>query len=75
VLLDATDARERQLQVAVHARAGVTEAVRLRLQPVHQDDTHAREGVVVEFAGRRTHHVAPRELLLFERNAPLLKDI
>ena len=57
------------LQLAVHARAGVAEAQRLRLDAVHQDDAHAGEGVVVELAVGRLHQVAPGEHLPIQRRA------
>ena len=68
VLLDAPDARERRLQVAVHARAACAEAHRLRLDAVHQDHAHARERVVVELADGRPRHLAPGEHLAIERH-------
>jgi hypothetical protein len=53
----------------------MAEAHRLRFDPVHQDDAHARERVVVELAVRGTGHLAPGELLGVERHAFLLQDV
>ena len=64
VMLDAPDLRQRHAQLAIHSRGGVREAHRLHLDAVHQNDAHAREGVVVQLADRLAGQLAPREALL-----------
>jgi hypothetical protein len=73
VLLDPAHPRQRQLQVAVHARAGVAEAQRLRRDAVHQDYPHPGEGVVVQFAVRRLDQLFPGEALLLQRHTSVFQ--
>lgn len=75
VLLHAADPGERTLQRSIHPRGTVTEAQRLGLHAVHEDDTDARVRIVVELREWRAHEVMPVELLLVERDAALLHDV
>ena len=66
MLFDPANAGERQLHLAIHARAGVAEPQRLQLDPVHEDDANASVGIVVEFTDRLLDELTPREALLIQ---------
>ena len=48
---------------AARACRHVREAVRFELQPIHRDDAHAGECVIVELAERALHQLASGEAL------------
>ncbi len=69
VVLDAPDFRERAPQFIVEARGRVLKSDRFHLQTVHEDDAHARERIVVEFADGLLHELPPGEALLIHRGS------
>jgi len=75
VRLDAPDPREVRLQLLVHPRARVAEALRLLLDAVLEDHADAGERVLVELRVGDADEVLPGELLPVERDAPLLHEI
>jgi hypothetical protein len=66
MLFSATNLGERELELSVHARAGMGEPKRLRFDAVHKNDAHLRERIVVELAHWRLHEVAPGKCLPIE---------
>jgi hypothetical protein len=73
MLLDTAYPRQRELQITIHARIRVAEAQRFRLNAIHEDDAHPREGVVIEFAIRRLDQLPPGEALLFQGHTRVLQ--
>jgi len=73
VMLNTPDLRQRQSQRQIHACGRVLKAQRLHLQAVHEDDAHASECVVVEFADRLARELAPGEALPVERRAAIFE--
>jgi hypothetical protein len=73
MLLDTAHLREGLLQILVHAGTRMREPQRFRLNTIHQNHAHAREGVVVEFAIGPLDQVLPCKALPRQRHALVLK--
>jgi hypothetical protein len=73
MLLDPAHLRQGLLQIPVHARARMREPQRFRLNTVHQNHAHTREGVVVKFAEGPLHEVLPCKALPRQRHAFILE--
>jgi hypothetical protein len=63
VVLGPANVRQGTTQLHVHPRTRVLKPHRLGLDAVHQDDPHARKGIVIQLADRNAHHIAPGEVL------------
>src|SRR5688572_19558058 len=75
MLLDTPDTGELHLQGLIDPRTRVAESQRFGFDAIHENDAHAREGVVVELRVRRLDQIAPGKTLLVERHASLAPDI
>jgi hypothetical protein len=51
----------------------VREAQRLVLEAIHQNNSDASEGVVIQFADRFARELSPGEALLVERRAAIFE--
>ncbi len=63
VLFGAANLCQRLAQFATHARRHVLKSDGFVFDAIHQDNTHARKRVVVQFTDRLAHHVMPCETL------------
>jgi hypothetical protein len=75
VLLDAHQLRQLHPRLRIAAQRNLLGAQRIQLHPVHQDDAHAGERVVVELADRLADHVFPGEALALQLNAFVLQKV
>ena len=73
VLFDPPYLRKRQAQLTVEPCGSVREAHRFGFDAVHQDNSHTREGVVVQLADRLTGQLPPSEALSGERRAAIFE--
>jgi hypothetical protein len=73
VLFDAAYLCKRQSQLTDEARGTMREAHRFSFDAVHQDNSHAREGVVVQFADGLASEFTSGEALSRERRAAILE--
>jgi hypothetical protein len=66
MLLDSADSCQGKLHIFVRACASVLKPERLGLDPVHQNNAHPGERVIVEFAGGYANNTAPVKFLLVQ---------
>jgi hypothetical protein len=69
MLLDPADFCQSELELFVHPRAGMLKSHSLGFNPIHQNNSHSGERIVIQFARRHPDYVVPIELLFFQWNA------
>lgn len=73
-MLDATDLSQWPAELQIEPGSSVRESLRLDFNAVHQDHSHTRKRVVIQFANRFSDKIAPGEALLVDGRAAVFRQ-